>query len=95
MKLKAAELDTRLAALPGWSLRDGKIHREYEFKDFAGAIGFMTMAALKIETLDHHPEWANVYNRVSVDLVTHSAGGITMKDLALAAVLEQVAQRFA
>ena len=52
------------------------------------------MAALKIEALDHHPEWSNVYNRVSVDLVTHDAGGITMKDFALAALLDKVAQRF-
>lgn len=95
MKLTTAELDTRLVALPHWTLVDGKLHREFRFADFGQAIGFLTMAALKIEALDHHPEWTNVYNRVSVSLVTHDAGGITMKDLALAAILDQVASQFA
>ena len=94
MKLTTPDLNTHLAELPHWSVREGKLHREYRFEDFAQAIGFITMAALKIEVLDHHPEWSNVYNRVSVDLVTHDAGGITMKDLALAALLDKVAQRF-
>ena len=94
MKLTTADLNTHLAELPHWSVREGKLHREYRFEDFSQAIGFITMAALKIEALDHHPEWSNVYNRVSVDLVTHDAGGITMKDLALAALLDKVAQRF-
>jgi 4a-hydroxytetrahydrobiopterin dehydratase len=94
MKLNPTDLNTQLAGLPDWTVVDGKLHREYRFQDFGQAIGFMTMAALKIETLDHHPEWANVYNRVSVDLVTHSAGGITMKDFALAAVLDKVARQF-
>jgi 4a-hydroxytetrahydrobiopterin dehydratase len=95
MKLTPTDLNTQLAGHPHWTVIDGKLHREFRFADFAAAMGFLTMAALKIEALDHHPEWANVYNRVSVDLVTHSAGGITMKDFALAAVLDQVAQRFA
>lgn len=95
MKLTSNELNTRLAGLAEWSLVGGKLHREYRFVDFAQAIGFMTMAALKIEVLDHHPEWTNVYNRVSVDLSTHDAGGITMKDFALAEILDQVAQRCA
>ena len=94
MKLTAPDLNTQLAQLPQWSVQAGKLHREYRFEDFAQAIGFITMAALKIEALDHHPEWSNVYNRVSVDLVTHDAGGITMKDFALAALLDKVAQRF-
>ncbi len=95
MKLTATDLNTQLAGLPNWSLAGGKLHREYSFADFAQAIGFITMAALKIEVLDHHPEWSNVYNRVRVDLSTHDAGGITMKDFALAEILDKVAQRFA
>lgn len=95
MKLTPTDLDTRLAALPEWAVVNGKMHREYRFEDFSQAIGFLTMAALKIEVLDHHPEWSNVYNRVRVDLVSHEAGGITMKDISLAAILDQVAQRFA
>ncbi len=95
MKLTTPDLHTHLAALPHWTVLDGKLHREFKFEDFSQAIGFIAMAALKIEALDHHPEWSNVYNRVSVNLVTHDAGGITMKDLALAALLDKVAQRFA
>ncbi len=95
MKLTTPDLTLHLAELPHWSVQEGKLHREYRFEDFSQAIGFITMAALKIEVLDHHPEWTNVYNRVSVDLVSHDAGGITLKDLALAALLDKVAQRFA
>ncbi len=89
------ELDAHLSRLAGWTVVAGKLHREYQFASFAQAIGFITMSALKIEVLDHHPEWANVYNRVSVDLVTHSAGGITMKDITLAETLDQVARQLA
>ena len=94
MKLTPPDLELRLADLPHWSVANGKLHRQFVFEDFAQAIGFITISALKIEALDHHPEWSNVYNQVSVDLVTHRAGGITMKDLALAALLDKVAQRF-
>lgn len=95
MKLSKVDLDAQLSDLPDWTVADGKLHRDYVFAGFGQAIGFIAMAALKIEALDHHPEWANVYNRVSVDLVTHSAGGITMKDLALASALDQVARQLA
>ncbi|MBY0504076.1 MAG: 4a-hydroxytetrahydrobiopterin dehydratase [Bryobacteraceae bacterium] len=95
MKLTTIEIRKLLKQHPGWSVENGKLHRDYRFADFSQAIGFLTMAALKIEVLDHHPEWANVYNRVSVNCVTHDAGGITMKDFALAAVLDQVAKRCA
>ena len=72
---------------------NGKLHREYKFADFAHAFGFMATAAPTIEKNDHHPEWANVYNKVTVDLTTHSAGGITQKDLDLAALLEGIAKQ--
>jgi len=77
----------------GWTLAGGKLHREYKFKDFAHAFGFMATAAPLIEKMDHHPEWANVYNRVTVDLVTHDSGGITQADLDLARLLEQIATK--
>jgi 4a-hydroxytetrahydrobiopterin dehydratase len=72
-------------------VKDGKLHREYKFPDFAHAFGFMATAAVLIEKMNHHPEWFNVYSRVAVDLVTHDAGGITTKDLALASVLDGIA----
>ncbi len=92
-KLSDAEISSHLTQLPNWSLKDGKLHREYKFPDFAHAFGFMATAAPLIEKRDHHPEWANVYNRVTVDLVTHSAQGITQKDVDLATLLESIAKK--
>nr|MCU0248189.1 4a-hydroxytetrahydrobiopterin dehydratase [Bryobacter sp.] len=74
-KLNESEIATALASLPGWSLASGKLHREYKFADFSFAFGFMATAATAIERMNHHPEWFNVYNRVTVDLTTHDAGG--------------------
>lgn len=92
-KLIDSELRTALDALPGWTMAAGKLHREYKFSDFIHAFGFMATAALAIQQMDHHPEWSNVYNRVTVDLTTHDSGGITANDTALAAVLELIALR--
>jgi 4a-hydroxytetrahydrobiopterin dehydratase len=92
-KLESAEITEKLAGLPGWSVVSGKLHREYKFSDFERALGFMLSAAPAIGKMDHHPEWANVYSTVTVDLTTHSAGGITAKDFQLAQVLEDLAKR--
>lgn len=81
----------RLAAVAGWTLAGGKLHREYRFADFVEAFGFMASAALVAERLDHHPEWSNVWSTVVVDLTTHDAGGITAKDFELAAAMEHLA----
>ena len=93
VKLTDSEIDAGLASLTGWKVQNGKLHREYKFADFAHAFGFMATAAPTIEKNDHHPEWANVYNRVTVDLSTHDAGGITQKDLDLAKLLEGIAKQ--
>jgi 4a-hydroxytetrahydrobiopterin dehydratase len=92
-KLSEAEIRQSLAGLPGWDVRDGKLHRDYVFPDFAHAFGFMATAALGIEKMNHHPEWSNVYNRVRVDLTTHDLGGISERDLELARLLDSVAQK--
>ncbi len=84
-KLSDEEIRTRLAAVPGWQVVNGKLHRELRFKDFVGAFGFMASLALVAEARNHHPEWFNVYNRVVIDLTTHDAGGITELDFELAA----------
>jgi 4a-hydroxytetrahydrobiopterin dehydratase len=83
-KLTEAGVRSALQELPGWTVRDGKLHREYQFADFIHAFGFMASVALVAEAMGHHPEWFNVYNRVTVDLTTHDAGGISPKDLELA-----------
>jgi 4a-hydroxytetrahydrobiopterin dehydratase len=84
-------LDAFLAAHPEWSIVDGKLHRELAFPNFIEAFGFMTRAAIVAQSMDHHPEWSNVYSTVVVDLVTHSAGGITESDLTLASALDELA----
>ena len=75
-----------LAGLPGWQAVDGRdaITRSFRFKDFSEAFAFMTRVALLAETMDHHPEWSNVYNCVEITLSTHDAGGLTERDIALA-----------
>lgn len=88
--LSDAALATRLAELDGWSIVDGKLHKEFTFADFVEAFGFMASAALCAERRNHHPEWFNVYNRVRVDLATHDAGGITEFDLDLARDFDRI-----
>ena len=92
-KLVDADVTQRLAALPGWTLKAGKLHRELTFADFTQAFGFMTDVAREADALDHHPEWFNVYNRVVIDLATHDAGGITTLDFELARRAEDLAGR--
>jgi 4a-hydroxytetrahydrobiopterin dehydratase len=92
-KLTEAELHAGIASLTGWQVINGKLRRVYKFADFTVAFQFMTTAAAAIETLNHHPEWFNVYNLVTIDLTTHDAGGITAKDIELAKVLDEAAQK--
>ena len=94
-KLTDTNIASAVTKLPGWKLKKAKLHREYKFPDFAHAFGFMATAAPLIEKMQHHPEWANVYNRVTVDLTTHDAGGITQKDVNLATLLESIAMKLA
>ena len=77
--------------VPGWAIVDDKLHREFAFADFVEAFGFMTRLAIEAEKRNHHPEWSNVWNRVTIDLVTHDAGGITVKDSELAIVANRLA----
>jgi 4a-hydroxytetrahydrobiopterin dehydratase len=92
-KLTSQEVRERLADLPGWTEAQGKLHREYKFADFAHAFAFMAHIATIAEKMDHHPEWLNVFNRVTVDLATHDAGGVTMLDFELAAKMEKFASK--
>lgn len=83
-RLTDKEIQTALGELGGWSLQGDKLHRQFKFSNFSEAFGFMTRLALVAETLDHHPEWSNVYNKVTIDLTTHDAGGITELDVKFA-----------
>ncbi|HEU5488796.1 MAG TPA: 4a-hydroxytetrahydrobiopterin dehydratase [Candidatus Nitrosotalea sp.] len=86
-RLTEEQIRTELSGLQGWSIVNGKLHKDFVFDDFIEAFGFMCKAAMHIEKMNHHPEWFNVYNKISVDLVTHDAGGITQNDIALARTL--------
>jgi 4a-hydroxytetrahydrobiopterin dehydratase len=90
--LDQAEREAALAELDGWQLEEGRdaITKRFTFKNFSEAFGFMSQVALAAEKADHHPEWTNVWNRVDVTLTTHSAGGLTGKDIALARAIERI-----
>jgi 4a-hydroxytetrahydrobiopterin dehydratase len=83
-KLESEVLQQELAMLPGWCVRDGKLYREFAFDDFPGAFGFMASVAVIAESMNHHPEWFNVYTTVRVWLTSHEANGISKKDVEMA-----------
>lgn len=91
-KLTDVEIESRLAGLPGWAIVEGKLHREFQFKDFVSAFSFMTGVALVAEAKNHHPEWSNVYNRVVLDLTTHDVQGISGLDFELATAATALAK---
>ncbi len=90
-RLTQEDIDEKLKNLPGWSVVNEKLHKEFLFDTFNQAFGFMTRAAMEIEKMNHHPEWFNVYNRITVELTTHDAGGITENDINLAGILNSLA----
>jgi 4a-hydroxytetrahydrobiopterin dehydratase len=92
-KLTQEEIDARLARFQGWTLVAGKLHRELVFTDFVEAFGFMSAVALVAESMNHHPSWHNVYNRVSIDLDTHDVGGISALDFTLAEKIDALLAR--
>ena len=90
--LSETEIQTALAELPGWEVVHGKLHKTFKFADFTAAFGFMTKVAIEANTMNHHPEWCNVWNRVTIDLVTHSVGDrISNLDVMLAKKIESLA----
>jgi 4a-hydroxytetrahydrobiopterin dehydratase len=89
-KLTDAEIQEHLARTPGWTLANGKLHRSFECKDFVTAFGNMTRVALIAESMNHHPEWFNVWNKVIIELNTHSVKGISNLDFELAAKINGI-----
>jgi len=88
-KLSDSEIQENLSQLSGWNIENGKLHKNFQFQSFVEAFGFMTKAALAAEAMNHHPEWFNVYNKVTVDLSTHDLGGISTWDFELAKKMEE------
>jgi 4a-hydroxytetrahydrobiopterin dehydratase len=98
MKLSPEQLTPLLATVPQWRLgaeRGGLIARDFVFRDFAQAMGFMAQVAVVAEKRDHHPEWFNVYNRVNVILTTHDVQGLSQNDIDLARYMDRVAAALA
>lgn len=89
--LTKEELDSALSRLEGWELAEDRIIKRYKFGSFAEAIGWMVAVAIYADKLDHHPDWSNVYNRVSVALQTHDMKAVTTWDIALAERMEELA----
>jgi 4a-hydroxytetrahydrobiopterin dehydratase len=79
--------------LPDWQCDGRTLSRDFRFKDFKTAFAFMTEIAAEADRAGHHPDWSNVYDRVSIRLSTHDAGGLTNKDLALARFIDIVARK--
>ena len=93
-KLSDEELTAVLSQLSGWQIKDGKLQKTYKFGSFAQAMGWMMSVAIHADKMDHHPEWSNVYNRVTVDLVTHDLGNaISSFDVELAKKMEELASQ--
>jgi len=89
-KKSEQEIAGDVAALKGWSLANGKLHKEFKFKNFVEAFGFMAKVALIAEQMNHHPDWSNVYNRVTIDLTTHDVGGLSNFDFEFARKVEEL-----
>lgn len=77
---------------PDWRMKAGKLHREYHFTDFIHAFGFMTQVAMLAERVNHHPDWSNSYNKITINLSSHDVQAVTGKDIALAISIEQLWQ---
>jgi 4a-hydroxytetrahydrobiopterin dehydratase len=89
-KLTDKQIADELEKLPGWAIKGGNLHHTFEFVDFNEAFGFMTRAALIAESMGHHPDWSNVWNKVDVKLSTHSIGGLSNLDFQLAAKMQKL-----
>ena len=91
-KLTGPARTRALADIPGWREAAGRdaICRDFKFRDFSEAFGFMARVALAAERLDHHPEWSNVYNKVEITLATHDRGGLSARDIALARAIDLI-----
>jgi 4a-hydroxytetrahydrobiopterin dehydratase len=89
-KLSEQEIAAALKSLDGWSVVNGKLHKEFKLRNFVQAFGFMSSVALIAEGMNHHPDWSNVYNRVVIDLVTHDLGGISSFDVEFASKVDKL-----
>ena len=87
-RIDATQKSALSTRLPHWSVQEERLHRDLQFNPFVEAFGFMAQVALLAEARNHHPNWSNVYNRVSIDLTTHDLGGLSNLDVELAVAID-------
>ena len=92
-EIKQALNELNIDTSQEWAIEDEKLSKAFKFKSFQHAFGFMTMCAMYAEKKDHHPEWCNVYNKVSIQLTSHDVSGISAKDFDLAKKMEAFASK--
>lgn len=90
-KLTDEEIATRFAGLNDWSLREGRLEKDFEFADFRAALAFVNRVAVTAEALNHHPDWSNSYNKVHISLTSHEVAGLTKNDFSLALAADEAA----
>lgn len=90
--LSEEEITQALQTLSGWAVKEGKLHKQFTFKSFAAALGWMVSVGIEADKMDHHPEWSNVYNRVTVNLTTHDLNTISSWDVTLAQKMDTLAR---
>ncbi len=94
-EVSQTQLAAAMAGLPGWTVVDGKLHKGFKFSTFAAAMGWMMAVSIIADKMDHHPEWANVYNRVTVNLATHDLGDVISNwDVELAQKMDEFAKGY-
>ena len=91
-KLSAEDIEKRLLNLPEWDYYDDAIHAEFEFENFKDCFSAMSRIAFECEALNHHPDWSNTYNVLTISLSTHSENGVTEKDFKLAKAIEAIVE---
>ena len=91
-KLSTEDIEKKLLHFPDWDYFDDALHAEFEFENFKDCFSAMSRIAFECEALNHHPNWSNVYNVLTISLSTHDAGGVTIKDFKLAEAIEHIVE---
>ena len=92
-KLSESEIELAISSMKDWTVKESKLHRSFKFKNFIEAFTFMTEVAFHAEKMDHHPEWFNVYNTVTIDLKTHDVDSISEHDIKLASEINSIFEK--
>jgi len=91
-KLSKQEILSKLLQFPDWEYYDNALHGEFEFDNFKDCFSAMSRIAFECEALNHHPDWSNVYNVLTIAITTHDAGGVTLKDFKLVEAIEKIVE---